>query len=59
MYSIWVLNTDDDYYITLIFTLAQFAGWISIYGGCIVMSVTEILGIKQVSKIYLVNIRIG
>lgn len=47
-YTIWVLNTDDSYYITLIFTLAQFTGWIIIYGGCIVMSVTEILGIKQV-----------
>lgn len=47
-YTIWALDTEDDYYIKLVFTLAQFAGWIIIYGGCIVMSVTEILGIKQV-----------
>ena len=54
-YTVWLVNTEDDHYITFIFILAQFGGWISIYGGCIVMSVTEILGIKQVSKVHCVT----
>ncbi|XP_046435610.1 nurim homolog [Neodiprion fabricii] len=46
--TIWSINTFHSTSLWLIFTSIHVMAWLIIYGGCVVMDISELMGLKQV-----------
>uniref|UniRef100_T1JED3 Nuclear envelope membrane protein n=1 Tax=Strigamia maritima TaxID=126957 RepID=T1JED3_STRMM len=50
--SLWVFDTEQNRNVWWAITLMQFFGWMIVLGGCVMMDLGEMLGLKQVWNCY-------